>query len=144
MDTKRLLFPIFVLKLVFINTSFFLSVVFMPIQRYKLLFFSLILLGIYLLFFGQYLIVKKVEAPSPIKLFNVNSSTNQIITFKDFSKIKHFENKINGLRTISPDNKNILLNLALLKFYQNEIDSYQELWISATDLDPNNPLFNNL
>lgn len=144
MDIKRLLFPIFVLKLIFLNASFFLSILFTPIQRYKLFLSSLALLSIYLLLFGQYLVIKKTEAPSPTKLFNVNSNTNRIITFKDFSKIKHFENKINGLRTISPDNKNILLNLALLKFYQNEIDSYQELWISATKLDPNNPLFNTL
>ncbi|NCN03874.1 MAG: hypothetical protein GW942_02250 [Candidatus Pacebacteria bacterium] len=85
--------------------------------------------------------MKKTEAPSPIKLFDVNSNLNQIITFKDFAKIKKFENKMNALTSASPDNKTVLLNLALLKFYQNQIKSYQELWENAYQLDPNNPLF---
>ncbi|NCN87513.1 MAG: hypothetical protein GW941_01305 [Candidatus Pacebacteria bacterium] len=74
----------------------------------------------------------------------MKSNTSQVITFKDFSKIKEFENKIDSLRKISPDNKNVLLNLALLKFYQNEVNSYQKLWYSAAALDPNDPLFINL
>jgi hypothetical protein len=144
MVKKKLLFPIFIVKLIVLNISFFLSVLLIPIQRQKNLFLSVIVLLIYLMFFGKYLILKQVEEDSPIKLIAVNSDANQIITLKDFSKIKKFEDKMTGLRKISPDNRSVLINLSLISFYQNKIEEYKHLWKQSSKLDPNNPLFINL
>lgn len=141
MDKKRLLFPLFVLKLVLVNLAFFISIIFIPVHRQKMLFFSGIVFFLYIVFLGKHILPKKPQLTDPIKLINVKSQQGTMISFKDFSKLKLFKDKLNGLNKISPNNRDVLVNLSLINFYQNEIEKHINLWDKAIRVDPNNPLF---
>jgi hypothetical protein len=141
MNKRRLLLPFFVLKLSFVNLVFFTSILIIPIHRQKLLFFSSVTLVLYLFFLGKHILPKKPQLTDSIKLINVKSQQGELITFKDFSKLKLFKNKLVGLDKISPNNRDVLVNLSLISFYQNEIKNHNYLWKKALETDPNNPLF---
>jgi len=141
MDKKRLLFPIFIFKLISVNLFFFISILIIPIHIKKMLFFTSIFFILYMLFLSRYIIPKEAQSTEPTKLINVKSQQGKLTTFKDFSKLELFKDKLIGLNKISPNNRDVLVNLSLISFYQNEIENHNYLWNKAVQTDPNNPLF---
>ncbi|MDH5533619.1 MAG: hypothetical protein OEX81_04290 [Candidatus Pacebacteria bacterium] len=84
---------------------------------------------------------KRAQLTDPIKLVNVKSQQGQLVAFKDFSKLELFKKKLIGLNKISPNNRDVLVNLSLISFYQSETEKHIYLWENAISTDPNNPLF---
>lgn len=106
-----------------------------------MLIISSLLILLYLFIFGKDILSKTKQPTTPIKLINVKNQQNKIITFKNSSKLKLFKNKLIGLNKLSPGNRDVLINLSLISFYQNEVEEHNKLWRQAQDTDPNNPLF---
>lgn len=141
MSLNYILLPIFVLRLIFAQLSFFALSIYSSSKKYML---SAILFLIFIIYSYQMLnglIYSDKPQVFGVKSFPFNRGDDiQIVRVND-ANLLETEQKLQSLLEISADNRLILINLALIADYKNNSSQFTKSWTRAMFSDPNNNIF---
>ena len=141
MNSRLLLLPFFIIKLLTVNVPFLIGIILYPIHQYKTSIFVTFLFLLYSLFLLNSL-QKTLSTPkiSP-KKFTLSTSVYETKIYQNPTEIDKIKTSLEKLNFLSPTTRNISLNLALISFYQDNSESFSQSWQQAKTADPNSPLF---